>query len=263
MFAEHYLFQFLLAFLPALIYSTIIYFNDRNNIRLRTTVSYLIGGYISISLLFIVQRIFPHLHDPFFTNDIVDDWGDTIREPTLISLLTYCLFQVAMIEEMVKGMAWHAIGFIRNSAYTRDDSLFSTMFYTCMVSVGFAGIENLSYFIEFQEHNVILTRSFSAVILHMLCGLIMGYFFALSRLKKDVMSGIGQKCLGLLSAIALHGAYNFSIYAEMNGIVGPLFGTIQIMYVVLLVGLIAATMCGRSLLSHSLRYAKVQERHIP
>jgi len=268
MFSDNHLWKFLLAFLPAFIYSFIIYFNDRNNIRLRTTFSYILGGLLSIGFMRMLLQVFPHLQDMHFTvtNGVVDLVDFTVYHmPTTLSWMFLAFVQVAMYEEAMKALTWGAMSIIRKGEYNQKDTLFSTMFYSCMISVGFAGAENLDYFIHLPYDDVIIVRSFTAVITHMVCGLLMGYFLALSRLKKDVFESWRLKFAGLLAAISFHGLYDFLAMAtDQYDVDVQLAGrdiTIETYYPLLLLGLIIVTICGRTLLGYSLRYGLVQKKH--
>ena len=193
---DNYLWQFFLAFFPALVYSYIIYFNDRNNITLRTTLSYIVGGCISISFLSLFILVFPKFQKMLFTipNGMIDLSTMTVlHEPTLLSWIIFAFIQVALLEESVKALAWGTVSWFKKNEYSHKDTLFSTMFYSCMISVGFAGIENLHYKIGYQDSSIFLERSLSAVIAHMVCGILMGYFIAISRLKRDVMHKVGYQ----------------------------------------------------------------------
>ena len=82
------------------------------------------------------------------------------------------------------------------------------MFYVMCVSAGFAVVENMVYAWRFGP-DVLWVRAASAIILHMLAGLIMGYFIALGvYIKKRRYL---YRILGLMSAIFIHGLYDFNI----------------------------------------------------
>lgn len=264
---DNYLWQFVLAFLPALVYSYIIYFNDRNNIRFRTTLSYIIGGCISITFLQLFTLVFPKFQEMMFTvpNGIIDLSTMTLeQEPTALSWLMFAFIQVALLEEATKAMAWGTMSLFRKGEYTQRDTLFSTMFYSCMISVGFAGIENLQYLINYQYNDdIFLQRSLSAVITHMICGILMGYFIALSRLKHDTLTRIRYQVTGILAAAAFHGIYDYlaMTMSEVKLLTVPFI--VRPFHVVIMIGLILATICGRNLLNHSLRYGKIQRTRNP
>lgn len=270
MLSNNYLWQFVLAFLPALVYSYIIYFNDRNNIKFRTTLSYLIGGCISITFLDVITTVFPRFQEMMFTipNGMINLSTMTLfQQPTTLSWIMFAFIQVALLEEATKTMAWGAMSLFRRGEYNKKDTLFSTMFYSCMISVGFAGLENLQYMIRFQGEDIFMQRSLTAVITHMVCGLLMGYFIALSRLKRDLFQRIGYQITGVLAAALFHGLYDYLIMAHSDvkfPLLIPFTQTyLQPFHIVIVIGLILVTICGRKLLNYSLRYGQIQKTRNP
>ncbi len=264
MFSDSHVIQLFFAFFPALIYSFIIYCNDRGNITLRRTLSYILSAYISIELLRLLFLTFPHIQEMLFT--VADGSFDFMtlspnRAPTTASWLFFAFIQVAFLEEMAKFFSWSCMSLFRGNEYKRSDSLFSTMFYSCMISVGFAALENMDYFIDYGGADIIVLRSHTSVVIHMICGIIMGYFIALSRLKRDKLKSLSLKFLGVLSAFLFHGLYDFTIMCPDFQYIPCT--NIKVFYFVILLGLVLATMCGRSLLGHSERYGLVQQRRPP
>lgn len=123
----------------------------------------------------------------------------------LISLLFYSFIQVALMEEAMKALSIKALSFIRGKS---EHGIFQTMFYTCVASLGFAAVENIHYFTQFQG-NILPLRAFTAVLAHLSCGIIMGYFFALSRLQPS--KSIIYLALGILLASCYHGLYDYFV----------------------------------------------------
>jgi RsiW-degrading membrane proteinase PrsW (M82 family) len=268
MLSDNNLLLFILAFLPALVYSYIIYFNDRNNIKFRTTLSYIIGGCIAITFFDVFTTVFPKFQEMLFTvpNGAIDLTTMTLRQkPTLLTWVMFAFVQVAMLEETVKAMAWKMMSLFRKGDYNKNDTLFATMFYSCMISVGFAGIENLQYLINY--HDIFIERSLTAVITHMVCGIFMGYFIATSRIKRGLFERIGYQLMGVASAALFHGLYDYSVMTMGDYHLPfkfPFTETfLQPFHFVILIGLTLATICGRNLLNYSLRYGKIQRTKRP
>lgn len=264
MFENNHLFELLFAFIPAIIYSFVIFLNDRNNISIRTALSYILGGYLSISFLRVAFQVFPHLQDMFFV--VENNLGLYIRKtPTFLSWFFHAFIQIGLMEEISKYLAWVSIGLFRWERLKNKDSLFATMFYCCMISVGFAGVENIFYFTTYED--IVLARSLTAVVLHMLCGIFLGYFIAISKLKRDKIQKLGLHAAGIAMAALFHGAYDFLIMgtnAKTIGVViGPTTFEMLLVYPLLIAGFIMATVCGRSLLEYSQRYGVVQKKRNP
>ena len=109
---------------------------------------------------------------------------------------------VALSEEFSKYimLQWYAF---RQKEF---DEPFDGIVYGVMVSLGFAAVENIFYVIE-GGVSVALLRMFTAVPAHASFGVIMGYYFGLAWQHKD--QAWKYKLRGLLSAVVLHGAYDF------------------------------------------------------
>ena len=79
------------------------------------------------------------------------------------------------------------------------------------VSCGFAVSENILY-AQIYGGEVLFIRSISSVIVHMITGLLMGYFFALKNIKNNSLYSI----LGIGIASIFHGIYDFNIFMYGN-----------------------------------------------
>ena len=83
--------------------------------------------------------------------------------------------------------------------------------YGVVVSLGFATLENYSYVYQVSEQigmsarEVAVLRSYSAIPLHALCGVIMGFYFGMYAF----VSGGKNLSLALIVPYILHGTYNF------------------------------------------------------
>jgi RsiW-degrading membrane proteinase PrsW (M82 family) len=86
---------------------------------------------------------------------------------------------------------------------------FDGIVYAVMVSMGFATAENILYVVE-GGYEVGLLRMFTAVPAHATFGVVMGYFLGRSKFspRRPLLM-----LSGLLSAVALHGTYDFCLMA--------------------------------------------------
>lgn len=88
------------------------------------------------------------------------------------------------------------------------DEPFDGIVYGVMVSLGFAAVENLSYvYLNGGGVSVALLRMFTAIPAHASFGVVMGYYFGLAWKHKEF--AINYKMRGFLSAVLLHGTYDF------------------------------------------------------
>ena len=97
----------------------------------------------------------------------------------------------------------------RRSAF---DEPMDGLVYGVAASLGFAAYENIGYVLNFYKDpsfNVAIFRAFSAVPLHALLGVIMGFLITQSIFEKK--HNYLNLILALLVPVGLHGLYNFSL----------------------------------------------------
>ena len=89
----------------------------------------------------------------------------------------------------------------------------SYIVYGIVVSLGFATLENYDYvyrlseYYELQPIEVAYVRSYTAIPLHALCGVIMGFYFGMYAF----VSGGKNLSLALIVPYVIHGSYNFLV----------------------------------------------------
>ena len=85
--------------------------------------------------------------------------------------------------------------------------------YGTVVSLGFATLENYDYVYRLAEYynlqpiEIAYARSYSAIPLHALCGVIMGFYFGMYAF----VSGGKNLSLALIVPYVIHGSYNFLV----------------------------------------------------
>ena len=92
------------------------------------------------------------------------------------------------------------------------DERMDAIVYGTLISLGFATYENYGYvyihmFPDVSSYMVAFTRAFSAIPLHAMCGVIMGYHLGLHYFEDKSKST--HLFLALLIPILVHGFYNF------------------------------------------------------
>ena len=147
---------------------------------------------------------------------------------TLFSLLKFFI-AVALVEEVLKYLAVKK-GILTNSEF---DEPTDAVLYMIIASLGFATAENIliffneSFFQEFSDscapYLLFLLRFWGATLLHALCSAIIGFAIAFSFFETKSRKKL--LFLGLISAIALHGLFDFSIM-RLEGILQALIPTI-------------------------------------
>ncbi len=98
--------------------------------------------------------------------------------------------------------------------------------YGVIVSMGFATVENLAYVLNYAKMGmgleVGLKRMFLSVPAHASFGVVMGYF--IGRAKFDPKNRVMLMVAGLVSAIILHGTYDFFLFVYGTTLWGRMVG---------------------------------------
>lgn len=181
---------FLMTFMPAFFYTCILYFTFfRDVVNFKMTFLYFMLGALSTTALLTFHWILP--------------WWNVYWHPDFIIAVGWLAFvQVALTEESVKMLFYKFASMYKK----KKPNNMAIIFYTLSVSLGFAAVENITYVWKMGPA-VLLSRSISAVILHTLTGIMMGYFIVLSKYKYKTLCWF----LALLIPAAFHGIYDFNI----------------------------------------------------
>ncbi len=222
MFKDSNIILFLLCLAPVILYSVIIFFNSPTlSIRIKTSFTYLYTGLLSITLLQFIYFIFPHIHDSFFKSSLggfnINNEHYEIYQSTLMTIMLFAFIQVALMEELSKWIAFKCTDFMRGKRRKNLDHPYTIMFYSMLTAAAFSIVENIQYaqramvgeFGNISAESVLTTRAVTSVIVHMACGLFMGYYMALSKGCTKVKR-ILYNILGILSAMFIHGIYDFA-----------------------------------------------------
>lgn len=194
-----------LSLVPAYVYILILYtILPYGTIKFSKTIEYVFGGMVSVLILIL-----------FFLN--LPGWG------MLESNHFYNDFLVtATKEELSKLIAFLLISFLVKG----NNHPISTMVYFSMIGLGFSIFENIQYGLTYGTQ-IILFRSITSTIAHLISGFIFGYFMSLSKLNtpipngKSIFSVIVNKnkkfkvfiftLLGFILSVSYHGLWNFNI----------------------------------------------------
>ena len=123
------------------------------------------------------------------------------------SLFLYVFFGIALVEEGVKYF------FLKKYLFKKADfnEPMDGIVYGVMISLGFATVENIAYVFSNpgQEMNIALMRMFTAIPLHAVCGVILGYFVGLAKFSENKKMLLYK---GLFLATLVHALYNYFIF---------------------------------------------------
>jgi len=179
---------FLLAILPPLLIAYYVYQKDKYDKEPKSLIikSFLFGCVAILPAIFL-ERIYDQSLFP--------------------NLFLYMFFGIALIEEGVKYF------FLKNYMYKKEEfnEPMDGIVYAVMISLGFATVENISYVFKYEEQGlfVAITRMFTAIPLHAVCGVILGYFVGLAKFSEDKRPLLFK---GLFLAVLIHALYNYFIF---------------------------------------------------
>jgi len=174
-----------------------IYFRDKYEkepIQL-LILSFIFGAVITLPLYYLETWLIGIWNFNYFKNS----WQ--------ISNVFYTAFVVAALTEELFKFAVLYFFIWKNKNF---NELFDGIVYAVFIAMGFAAVENILYVFTNGLETAIL-RIFTAVPLHALLGINMGYFFALAKFsdKKKL-----YLALSLVVPIVLHGIYDFILMSE-------------------------------------------------
>ena len=189
--SNYYLYERLLVFLfslvPAILLVVFILYTDRKSKEpIKNILLCLFSGMLTISL----ARELETFIMPYISNNI---------------LLTYIF---AFMEEISKMGIF--IIFIFDNKYF--DDIYDGIVYMSLIALSFAGIENIMY--AFSESTVTesitlaLMRDFTTIPLHVICGVVIGYFLSLSSFSKDIKHKIINIIFAITVSTLIHGTFN-------------------------------------------------------
>ena len=88
--------------------------------------------------------------------------------------------------------------------------------YCSLAALGFATLENIFYVLSYypMDETIWITRAFLSVPVHMLLGIIMGYYLSLAKYCPHPGKCRGYMIKSLLIPAALHGAFDFVLMSD-------------------------------------------------
>jgi len=125
------------------------------------------------------------------------------------AFLVAALCEESMKFFVVKRFAYNKVAF---------DEVMDGIVYTVVASLGFACMENIIYVMQ-GGIAIAAARAFTAIPLHALASGIMGYYIGQAKFAGNKSAERSLFLKGLISAIMIHGLYNFVLFAT------PQFGT--------------------------------------
>ena len=220
---------------PPLIYTLIIYLTSPyGSISIKKALYYLIGGVFSTTFVYFISSF--------------------IEMSAFNSFMKH-FFIVGPREELSKILAFIIIakGISDNTRHP-----VATMFYMGMIGLGFAMYENLLYAHRYGDM-VLLSRSFSSTLGHMIFGMFFGYWCGLSQLESGAYGGRSvfgffikkyknlrkwiYGIIGFICASSFHGLWNYNLSNYTSS-------TMPIMVLMVIIGLITCKFAASDLNNH-------------
>lgn len=229
MLVSNTLWVLILAILPIILYSYLVYvLVPKYFVSIKRSRRYLITGFLSPMLIYLFYFLFPN-------------WGEPQSSVLEVALFIFAFLQVGILEESAKYLTFWWVRKERTSE--NYDLPIATMFYSIMSAVGFSITENIFYLIKEQRRiaelqklipfnldasqhlmTVAETRSITAVVLHMICGVIMGYFLSKAHSvkykepasEKNKIKNWILVLSGIFFAGLYHGLYDYNLFLEDN-----------------------------------------------
>jgi len=183
----------LYALCPAILIAGFFYLLDKHKEPVRLLFRAFAAGIVAVCILFILHNLFPE-SAPFSDLFYLSLWQSFI--------------EAAFREELIKFLVFMA-AFYRHPHF---DEWYDGMLYGALVGLGFAFIENVTYFFRFgqvQGAQIYIARSVLSMPLHALVGSVMGYFVGRAKFAARKQQFPFLIICAFISPLLLHGLFNF------------------------------------------------------
>ena len=177
----------LFSLVPSLLLVWFVLYTDRKNKESKKNIIIcLLSGILTTAL----ASYFENLVSSYFSNNI------------------FLIYVWALIEELSK-MAIFFLFIFDNKYY---DDIYDGLVYMSLIALSFAGIENVMY--AFSESTISssislsLMRDLTTIPLHVICGIIIGYFLSLGTFSKKKDKRFLNFFYAALYAMIVHGTFN-------------------------------------------------------
>jgi len=194
----------LVAILPGIVAVLFIYWRDRHE---KEPLFYL-----TICFVFGVLSTWPAIKMEEFG---IRDLGIIQNHQDWFMTFTFAFAIIAFSEEFVKFI------FLRYYVYNHKEfnEPMDGIVYSVVISMGFAVRENIMYVVERTDDISIafqigFLRMYTAVPAHAIFAILMGYFVGLAKFSEVKKNRL--LLYGLLSAVILHGTYDFFVFMRWN-----------------------------------------------
>ena len=206
------------AVIPAVALLILVYRHDHiEKEPLPLLLSLLLFGAVSTEIAKLAEYLLLLLSDAFYARDSLG------YDLFMYYIIIGCSEEVSKYA-MLKWRTW------RNPNFNYQ---FDGIVYAVFVSMGFAIAENIGYVVQYG-FDVALIRAVTALPGHACFGVFMGYWYGVARRlegSRDVSGAQACRILAVLSAVLLHGSYDFFACRDVAG-----SGTVFIIFILIMFG---------------------------
>ena len=198
----------LLLFFPPLFYAWLIYIiAPHKSLSLKNSIKFIIGGIFSVVILDFILFLTPYWDLTYTYNSFLQQFFITAPKEEISKFFMFLIIYKGLDDKSQK----HPI---------------TCMLYLGMLGLGFSLIENINYISKFG-FEVLQYRTFGAVFVHMICGLLLGYWIGVSKIKKlklkikstasiylssrPKLKSLLYISMGLITSICFHALWNYNI----------------------------------------------------
>ena len=186
------------AILPAIILVLYAYKQDQFPEPPRIVFKTFLFGCATVLGIDIIIPVLDEFNENYFTGDTYHFFDSFIR--------------AAFVEEFFKA----CVIIFYCTRKTAFDEPMDGVIYGIAASLGFAAYENIDYVLYFEKDpsfDIALVRAFTAIPMHALCGIIMGFLISQSIFEKK--HNYLNLFLALFIPVGMHGLYNFSFSSTL------------------------------------------------
>lgn len=198
----------LLTILPSILLLMLILYSDRKSREpLLMILICVFSSAFTISLSLLLDKLIVKFH-------LIN--GDLFTSVNAYSV--YRILMLAGVEEYAKLLILYLFLF-KNKSF---DDIYDGFVYSSIIALSFSLVETFMYvFTEstYQDMtSLAVLRNFTAIPLHVACGIVMGYFVSLEKFSKTKSNKIKNMVCALLIPTFIHTVYNvfFSVVSLSN-----------------------------------------------
>ena len=193
-----YFFYLLAAILPAVVLVLYAYKQDQFPEPPRIVFKTFLFGCATVLAINLIIPVLDNYNEEFFSGETYYFFDSFIR--------------AAFVEEFFKA----CVIIFYCTRKTAFDEPMDGVIYGVAASLGFAAYENISYVLYFEKvpsFDIALVRAFTAIPMHALCGVVMGFLISQSIFENK--HNYLNLFLALFIPVGIHGLYNYSFSSSV------------------------------------------------